>query len=75
MAQSKIPDLVLSVGCQEDRLRGWVLNPQGHNGFRIIVHCRRAKGAPPPKPRSWFSYFGAIAQAMLPVFALWRRED
>jgi hypothetical protein len=47
------------------------LDPQRRDSFRIVVRCRRAQGAS-AKPRSWFSYFGAIAQAVLPVFALWR---
>jgi hypothetical protein len=71
MAQTNKPDLVLSVACQEEAIRTWVLDPKGRNSFRIVVRCRRAPGAPSPKPRSWFSYFGAIAQAVLPVFALW----
>ena len=66
MAQTNNPDLVLAVPCQEERT-GWVLDPEGRNSFRIVVRCRRAQGALSPKPRSWFSYFGAIAQAVLSV--------
>jgi len=66
MPQTNNPDLVLAVPCQEDRT-GWVLDPEGRNSFRIVVRCRRAQGALSPKPRSWFSYFGAIAQAVLSV--------
>jgi hypothetical protein len=71
MAQTNKPDLVLRVACQEDSTRTWALDPQRRDSFRIVVRCRRAQGAS-AKPRSWFSYFGAIAQAVLPVFALWR---
>jgi hypothetical protein len=72
MAQINNPDLVLSVACQEEGAHTWVLDPRGRNSFRIVLRCRRAQGTPSPQPRSWFSYFGAIAQAVLPVFALWR---
>jgi hypothetical protein len=75
MAQTNNPDLVLAVPCQEDRTGTWVLDPEGRNSFRIVVRCRRAQGAPLPKPRSWSSYFGAIAQAVLPVFALSREPS
>ena len=72
MAPTNNPDLVLSVACQEEGTRTWVLDPEGRNSFRIVVRCRRAPGVRSPQPRSWFSYFGAIVQAVLPVFALWR---
>lgn len=71
MAQTNKLDLVLSVAGQEDSTRTWVLDPQGRDSFRIVVRCRRAPRAS-AQPHSWFSYFGAIAQAVLPVFALWR---
>ena len=73
MAQTKNPDLVLSVACQEKATRTWVLEPKGRNSFRIVVRCRRALD-PYRNPRSWFSYFRAIIKAMLPVFALWRHR-
>jgi hypothetical protein len=72
MAQTKNSDLVLSVACQEEATRTWVLEPKGRNSFRIVVRCRRALG-PYRKPSSRLSYFGAIVRAMLPLFALWRR--
>jgi hypothetical protein len=74
MAQTKNSDLVLSVACQEEATRTWVLEPKGRNSFRIVVRCRKALG-PHRKACSWFSYFGAIVQAMLPVFAPWRTGE
>ena len=71
MAQTNKPELVLCVAGQEDTSRTWVLDPQGRDSFRIVVRCRRGLGAS-PKPRSWFSYFSAIVQAMLPEFAISR---
>jgi hypothetical protein len=72
MAQINKPELVLCVAGQGEGTRTWVLDPQGRDRFRIVVHSQRARGAS-PKPRSWFRYFGAIAQGVLPLFALWRR--
>jgi|HubBroStandDraft_6_1064221.scaffolds.fasta_scaffold3402732_1 hypothetical protein len=69
MTQTKNSDLVLAVPCQEDRSGTWALEPEGRDSFRIVVRCRRAQGAPSPKPRSWFCYFGAIAQAVLQAFS------
>ena len=73
MARMNKPELVLCVGGQEDNTHTWVLDPPpGRDSFRIVMCGRRAQVAPSLKPRSWVRYLGAIAQAVLPMFALWR---
>jgi hypothetical protein len=73
MAKMNKPELNLYVGCQEDCTHTWALDPQpGRNSFRIVVHCRRAQVTPSHKPPSSSSYFGAIAQLVLPIFTSWR---
>jgi hypothetical protein len=70
MAQTNKPELVLHLAGPEESTRTWVLDPRGRDSFRIVVRSRRAQG-PSPNPRSWFSHFGAIVQAVLPALALW----
>jgi len=73
MARTNKPELILCVGGQEDSTHAWVLDPPpGRDSFPIVVCGRRAQVAPSPKPRSWFRYLGAIAQAVLPMFGFWR---
>lgn len=73
MAQSNKPELHLYVGCQDDRTNTWALDPpMGRNGFRIVVHCRRAQVTPSLKSRSSSSYFDAIAHVALAIFTFWR---
>lgn len=70
MTQTSKRDLTLYVGCQEDCTHTWALDPPpGRNSFRIVVHCRRAQNGASPKPRSWSSYFDAIAQEPIAAWA------
>jgi hypothetical protein len=44
MAQPNKPESHLYVGCHDECTHTWALDPpMGRNGFRIVVHCRRAQ--------------------------------
>lgn len=45
----KAQELILSVACEEST-RTWILDPQGHNGLRIVVRCEHASAASSKRP-------------------------
>lgn len=58
--------------CDENRPRTWILDPpEGRHSFCFVVNCRPMKSVTSAGPRPLASYFSAVVQAVLTLFAFW----